>query len=288
MSGQLSLLKRQLCAGKARNLGRDKTHCCRASQAVHLVAASLVQWHRRAFPLHTQEESLHMLRNSVIDLVKNGDGVYELPTTMSLLAGPRTGLLLRNFMEPEKRTLTASLAFKRTMSPLPDYIDFTKGRPLALPKPKRDAPVNDVKAWLIASTLADRRGTSTALSHALQKACLKKLPALGERPWPVIKHLFKSDPPKPKHRKRLDTDHIKACLPLTVPPISKPLSWKMYQDGWCQMNDGAFMRPGLCKVDGGLVNRLHLGTAVKKTPSYMDKMEQKRYDDYVKGEISCG
>jgi hypothetical protein len=190
---------------------------------------------------------------------------------------------------------------------IPDYIDFSRGprlkptikaeaddfsreavrkrildktveltqraRNAAKPKLNKEENVggNRVRVWLVASTRAERAGNSTAMSCALQNACIQKMQKNGGNPWDVIGPILKREEARAPRRK------ISSDL--------KPL-WQEMQEakkkGW-HWNEriGAYMRAG--PYIPGTILRLgkSVSTTIKKDPFGLSR-------EGGKEEVHCG
>jgi hypothetical protein len=210
-----------------------------------------------------------MVRNTVLDMVKVGD-TYQI-------------------LEPGVICLP-DLSRENVKKIRSEYIDFGRStRPVVdvprLPKPKY---VLQPRSIFIAAVLRESKREDTALSYALGVAAGYKLMELGENPLDIIDTALGK---KKKKKKEVAKFYDKApedppwdnyCSRQDLKPKS------LEEEGWLWHKDGFWMKPSFCQPDDGYIHKIHVGKGVKPTPRYMDEIEQRRYDAYVKGEVSCG
>lgn len=161
-------------------------------------------------------------------------------------------------------------------------------------KAEEPAPSVDVnyrpKTWLIATTKVERAGTDTALSHALQAACIKKMQKDGHKPWEVIAPIIRKDAERREREAMImhldQIQRIENSLIFTKPitdlmQIANENQWMWNPTG------GYWMRYN--RIDKG-VNRLHTGKGVGNNAKAIARRLE-RADPYGlahEGGVRCG
>lgn len=221
-----------------------------------------------------------MIRNTVIDMVKVGD-TYQIRE-------PGVICLPDLSRERVKKIRSDYIDFGCSTRPV---VDVPRSKHLVSPSSRettRSKPkyVLQPRSIFIAAVLRESKREDTALSYAMGVAAGYKLMELGENPLDIIDTALGK-----KKKKEVAKFYDKA---LEDPPWDnycsrqdlKPKS--LEEEGWLWHKDGYWMKPSFCQPDDGYIHKIHVGKGVKPTPRYMDEIEQRRYDAYVKGEVSCG
>lgn len=224
-----------------------------------------------------------MIRHDVIDMVKNGD-VWVMPDNWQLPdlnKNPKGERMLLALPPPRETPMQIiSLENPRKSGEKKDYIDFNRGP--KLPPPREETADLRVRSWLITTTKLEAHGRDTAFSCALQDACIKKMQREGKKPWNIMAPIIRKISEKTDQEVRQIKGEIKSAriADMAAENLSRNTSWKVYRDGWYLKDDGSFVRTGMNIPEDGKLNKLHVG-------DYMSKKEQKKYNDYVHGEMHC-
>lgn len=207
-----------------------------------------------------------MLRDHVIDMVKDGDvwvmpNDWELPDLNKNVKGERMLLALPPPRETPMKLIgiddLRKAGEKMEKYKKKDYIDFSEAPSF---QPKGD-DLGRARAWLISTTTKQMRGNDTALSHALQDACIKKLSKAKKDPWAIMEPIIRREASKGE-KKPTQSERI---VELAHENLSKDTSWKLYKDGWYLKDDGSFVRTGFNIPEGGTLNQIKVGDCVERT-----------------------
>jgi hypothetical protein len=214
-----------------------------------------------------------MLKENVLTMVKNGDGVYEVPPyPMGLLPGPRSPIPKGDYIE--FGTLQIGHTIIRDSDFNRGIIKHTPPKRGCAKPPKakhKEITKTDLKNWIISATKKECRKEDTALSFAFYLACEKRLGKEGRQ---IVANIVERELARTKSKVITALAAIELSKSkLQMKPLAEHLK-EAKEKGWIWCDHkGYYIRATMLDIG---VTHFHVGTSVKPTVKRLKKPEEVR------------